>query len=189
VKLEEPPPAAPDDLPATDDVPASHLPATDDLPAAHVESALRAAYSYLSKRERTTVEIARRLQREAFSAETIAQTLAALHDEGTLDDHRFARLFTEDKRGLEQWGRERIRRALIQRGVDPETAAAALDAGGAEVADTAETEQERALSLLRHRFPRPPRSRRDRDRVLGVLLRKGYEPELAVETLSTYARE
>jgi regulatory protein len=159
------------------------------LPEAQIEHALGAAYSYLNKRERTAAEVARRLRREGFSSETIDQTLALLHDEGTLNDLRFARVFTEDKRQLENWGSERIRRALIHRGVDPEAARAVLDAGAGDVGDSSTSERERALALLRRRFPEPPRSRRDRDRALGVLLRKGYEPELAVETLSAYARD
>jgi regulatory protein len=161
---------------------------TDGLPGAQVERALAAAYSYLNNRARTTAEVARRLRREGFSSETIDHTLVLLHDEGSLDDHHFSRLFTEDKRELEQWGSERIRRGLIQRGVDSETVAAVLDSAGGEPGHPSEGERARALALLRRRFPEPPRSRRDRDRALGVLLRKGYDPELAVETLSSYAR-
>ena len=171
MKLEEPPPAA-----------------TDDLPGTQVEHALGAAYSYLNKRERTAAEVARRLRHEGFSSGTIAQTLALLHDDGTLDDQRFARLFTQDKRELEHWGSERIRRALIHRGVDSDTVAAVVAAGDGELDISSGGERERALAVLRHRFPEPPSSRRDRDRALGVLLRKGYELELAVETLSAYAR-
>ncbi len=37
-------------------------------------------------------------------------------EQGYLDDARFARMFVADKRELEQWGRERIRRGLLARG-------------------------------------------------------------------------
>jgi regulatory protein len=164
-------------------------PAIKGVPEAQVERALGIAYRYLNKRERTAAEVARRLGREGFSPETIAQTLALLHDEGTLDDRRFARLFIDDKRALERWGSERIRRVLIQRGVDSNTVALALDAGGGELDSPSESERERALALLHSRFPERPRDRRDRDRALGVLLRKGYEPELAFEALSAYSRD
>ena len=162
-------------------------PAIEDIPEAQVECALGIAYSYLNKRERTAAEVARRLRREGFSPETLAQTLVLLHDQGTLDDRRFARLFIDDKRALDRWGSERIRSVLIQRGVDSDTAAMALDAGGGELDSSSESERERALALLRTRFPERPRNRRDRDRALGVLLRKGYEPELAFEALSAYS--
>jgi regulatory protein len=172
VKLEQPPPAG-----------------TEAVPGAQVELALGAAYSYLNKRDRTAAEVGRRLRREGFSSETVAETLALLHDEGTLDDRRFARLFTEDKRALERWGSERIRRALIERGVDSDTAATVVDAGAGETDSSLESERERALAVLRGRFPERPRSRRDRDRALGVLLRKGYDPELALDALSAYSRD
>jgi regulatory protein len=161
----------------------------EGLAGVNLEHALAAAYSYLNKRERTAAEVARRLRREGCSAETTAQTLALLRDEGTLDDHRFARLFTDDKRALEGWGSERIRRALIQRGVDSDTVAAVLNPGDGEAGNSLESERERALALLGSRFPEPPRSRRDRDRALGVLLRKGYEPELALDALCAYSRD
>ncbi|MBV8991106.1 MAG: RecX family transcriptional regulator [Solirubrobacterales bacterium] len=164
-------------------------PATEGITEAQLESAVRIAYSYLNKCERTATEVARRLRREGFNPQTILQTLALLQDEGTLDDRRFARLFIDDKRALERWGSERIRRVLIQRGVDSDTVDMALDAGGGEQESPPESERERALALLRSRFPERPRNRRDRDRALGVLLRKGYEPELAFEALSAYSRD
>jgi regulatory protein len=111
-----------------------------------------------------------------------------LHEEGTLDDRRFARLFTDDKRTLERWGSERIRRALIERGIDSNTVAAVVDASGGDEGSSSDSERGRALAVLQSRFPERPRNRRERDRALGVLLRKGYEPELALEALSAYSR-
>lgn len=163
-------------------------PAAEDV-GVGVDQALTAAHRYLNPRERTTTEVRRRLERDGFSAATIAQAIAALHEQGSLDDHRFARLFAQDKRELQQWGSERIRRALIQRGVDAQTVAMVLDGSGDVATEPSESEAQRALSVLRRRFPSPPRSRRERDRALGVLLRKGYEFELAVELLTAYGHE
>jgi regulatory protein len=158
-------------------------------PAAAADRALKIAHRYLSRRERTTDEVARRLQRDGVAREVITQTIATLAEAGSVDDVRFARLFTEDKRELEQWGSERIQRALTGRGIDPELAAAVVGGDGEPAAATHEAERERALALLRRRFPEPPRTRRDRDRALGVLLRRGYESELALDALSAYSRE
>jgi len=47
----------------------------------------------------------------------------------------------------------------------------------------------RAVELLRARFPSPPQDRRERDRALGVMLRKGYDAELAIDALAAYARD
>ena len=51
-----------------------------------------------------------------------------------------------------------------------------------------QSELDRAVAVLRRRFPDPPQDRRDRNRALGMLLRKGYESELALDALSAYAR-
>jgi regulatory protein len=152
---------------------------TDD----RVQTALGLAYAYLNRRERTVAEVDRHLQQHRCEPEAIAITLKTLQGEGYLDDARYARLFTEDRRTLDQWGSDRIERTLRDRGIDRELIAEAISTVSAE------GELERAIALLRRRFPEPPRDRRDRDRALGVLVRKGYDSELAVDALSAYARE
>jgi regulatory protein len=145
-----------------------------------LQHALGLAYRYLNRRERTQAEVRQRLEREEIGAATVDDTIATLIEQGYLDDSRFARLFTEDKRQLEQWGSDRIRRSLRERGVDPELIETALSE------QTGESELQQALELLRRRFPQPPVDRRERDRALGVLLRKGYEMELALDALGAY---
>ncbi len=151
------------------------------------ERALQLAYSHLDRRERTASEVREYLRRKGFDPSTAELTLAALTAEGSVDDRRFARLFTADKRELEHWGAERIRRTLLQRGVDPDTVTAAL----VEQSDDTppfQAELARAVDLLRRRFASPPQTRRDRDRALGVLVRKGYEPEIAFDALAALTR-
>jgi len=109
-----------------------------------------------------------------------------LIEQGALDDERFARVFVQDKRALEQWGAERIKRGLAARGIDRELADAAIAERSDDDGGDGDDERDRALALLHHRFPVPPRERRDRERALGVLLRKGYEYELALEALERH---
>lgn len=151
------------------------------------ERALQLAYSHLERRERTTSEVRSFLLRKGFDASTAELTLVTLAAEGRIDDRRFAHLFTTDKRELEQWGAERIRRTLLQRGVDPETVDAALFEQTDQL-EPLQAELARAVALLRRRFALPPHTRRDRDRALGVLMRKGYEPEIAFDALAAFAR-
>jgi regulatory protein len=148
-----------------------------------VERALGIAYRYLNRRDRTVAEVRRHLERAGADEATADETVRTLTDQGYLDDARFARLFAEDKRELEQWGSERIERGLESRGVERELIRAAL------AGLTPESELDRALSLLRRRFPSAPENRRDRDRALGVLLRKGYGSELALDALAVHARD
>jgi regulatory protein len=155
-----------------------------------LQKALDLAYAYLNARDRTVSEVRQRLQRRGVSDELSEKVVEVLGEQGFLDDGRFARLFVADKRTLEQWGSERIRRGLLSRGIDRFLADAALAEAPTTVGDDEESESEldRALALLRRRFPDPPQDRRDRNRALGVLLRKGYESELALDALAAYAR-
>ncbi len=52
---------------------------------------------------------------------------------GHLDDARFARLFAQDKRELEDWGRDRIARALLRRGLESELVEDALPPAAAQL--------------------------------------------------------
>lgn len=140
---------------------------------AALDQALVLAFRHLSRRERTCQEMRGHLERRGVEPGVIDAALHELSEQGYLDDARFARLFAEDKRGLEQWGAERIRRDLLRRGVAGELIAAALEEGSAEA------ELERAVALLQRRLPQPPCDRRSRERALGLLLRRGYGYETA----------
>lgn len=150
-----------------------------------LQSALDAAYRYLARRDRTEAEVRQRLEQAGMANGVLDEAIAILIDQHVLDDERYARLFVEDKRTLEQWGADRIRRTLAGHGIDRELIEQALSAQDLEVGGG---ELERAVELLRSRFPSPPRERKERDRALGMLLRKGYDSEVALDALSAYAR-
>lgn len=151
------------------------------------QRAFELAYRFLARRERTISEVRTHLLRRDIDEVSAAAVIEELAEQGYLDDARFARLFVQDKRALEQWGGERIRRALLGRGIDRELADAALasDDGSREES----SELDRALQLLRQRFPAPPRARRERERALGLLMRKGYDSELALEAINVHGRD
>lgn len=90
-------------------------------------------------------------------------------------------MFVEDKRALEGWGRERIGRALLERGVERDTAQAALAAAP-------DDELARAVALIEGRFPEPPEELRDRERALGMLVRKGFDSDTAYEAVRVCLR-
>jgi regulatory protein len=145
--------------------------------------ALAAAYAYLNRRERTESELRAHLEARELTEDEVQAAVTELTELGYLDDARYASLFVQDKRALEGWGAERIRRGLHERGVDRGLIEAAL------AAEAPEQELDRALELLRRRFPQPPSDRRDRDRALGMMIRKGFDSELALDALTAYAHE
>jgi regulatory protein len=148
-----------------------------------LQHALDVAYRFLGRRDRTVAEVRGRLEADGIDAEVVDGAVAELTRQGYLDDARYAQRFVEDRRSIDAWGAERIERGLLAVGVDPALIAAALgDRGAAEELDA-------ALALLRRRFPRAPAGDRDRDRALGVLVRKGYDLDLAYDAIRAYERD
>ncbi len=146
------------------------------------ERALELAVGHLGKRDRTAAEIRRHLLAKDIGEQAAEDAVAELVRMGYLDDARYARVFAEDRRALDAWGPERIERRLLELGVDREHIAAAIGARDGE------SELEAALELLRRRVRAAPASERERERALGMLVRKGYDLELAYDAVRAYER-
>ncbi|MGH2914844.1 MAG: regulatory protein RecX [Solirubrobacteraceae bacterium] len=153
-----------------------------------LEHALGLACADLNRRSHTVSEVALRLARNGVAEDVVQAAIESLVAANLLDDERFARAFVSDKRELGQWGSDRIRRGLLARGIAPELAAAALEQPVPAWGQEPQSELERALELLRRRFPTAPHDRRERERALGVLLRKGYDSELALDAMAAHRR-
>ena len=148
----------------------------------HLQHALDLAYRYLGRRDRTVAEVRRHLEAKRVEPATIDDALADLHEQGYLDDARFAQRFAEDRRALDSWGADRIERKLRDAGVAAHHIAAALSA------QTADEQREAAIELLRRRLSEPPRDDRGRERALGLLVRRGYDLELAYDAVRAFER-
>lgn len=158
------------------------VPALTDR-AARLQHALDLAFRSLNRRELTVLELRRVLEHRRVEPEVIEEVVIELRREGYLDDGRFATRFAEDKRHLEQWGADRIERRLLARGIDHEVVRAAL--AGCDRA----SELDRALALLRRRFPASPADPKAWRSAYGVLVRKGFDPELASDALRSHAHD
>jgi regulatory protein len=139
------------------------------------------AWRALNRRDHTVAELARILARKRVEPAVIDAVVGELCEQGYLDDARFAHRFAEDRRRLDGWGADRIEQRLRALGV-----AAALVQDAVSTQDH-EGELEAAVSLLRRRFPAPPATPRDCERALGMLVRKGYELELAHDAIRRHA--
>ncbi len=123
------------------------------------------------------------LECKRVEPEAIEHAVSELVTAGYLDDARFAQRFTEDKRHLERWGSERISRDLRRRGVSPELIEAAVSC------QERGQELHAAIEVLTARMPVPPVGDRERDRAWRMLVRKGYEPDLAYEAVRAHGRQ
>ena len=138
---------------------------------------MQLAYRALSSRDRTVAEMRAWLERKRVAPEAIEHAVRELREAGLLDDARFAERYAEDKRSLDQWGAERIQRDLLRRGIPAEIAAG--------VAASRERDLEAAIHLLGERVA-PPADDRERDKAWRLLIRKGYEPQLAYDAVRAH---
>ena len=113
--------------------------------------------------------------------EAIDEVVDELSESGVLDDARYAERFTEDRRELNGWGPERIGLDLSRRGVPAELIEPAL------AARTRNDELEAARCLLSERFE-ALEDDRSRNRAWQLLVRRGFDAELAYDAVRAQAR-
>lgn len=136
----------------------------------------------VNARERTEQELRAFLERRRVESPVIEDAIAEMISLGFVDDTGYARRFTDDRRLLDQWGSERIAADLARRGIDRDTIESAL--AGVERGD----ELQAAIDLLDRRYQTPFGGDRDRDKAWRMLVRRGYEPELAYEAVRRHER-
>ena len=158
-------------------------PPEDALPARRErERAVDLALKAVARRERTVSQLRSVLERKRVEPEAIEGAVEELKASGLLDDARYAQRFADDKRALERWGAERIARDLRKRGIAPEHVERAV------AGQDRKAEVDAALELLRARFPQLPVDDRERDRAWRLLIRRGYEHELAYEAVRAHSQ-
>jgi regulatory protein len=145
------------------------------------DEAYELALDALGRKGRSAAELATWLRVRGIAEQELEEAIGRLTELGELDDARFARRYAEDKRELAGWGAERIRDALLARGITPEDIEAALRH------DSEPDQVERASELLVGRG-RPLDSDAARASALGYLTRKGYSYEIAHEAIRARSR-
>ena len=147
--------------------------------------ALNHAVAMLALRPCSQQEIRKKLLNLRFSAKTADLVLLKLEKEELIDDREFAESWTRFRSGI-RYGSRRIYRELLLKGIDKDTATAAI-----EEIDQNET-MENAISLARKGL----RSRKSTEdlrktgiRVMNGLVRKGYDWETARKAWNTVVSE
>jgi regulatory protein len=144
--------------------------------------ALELAMRAVNARERTEQELRAFLERRELESPVIEDAIAEMLSLGFVDDAGYARRFADDRRLLDRWGSERIAADLARRGIDRDTIESALAGVGRG------DELEAAIDLLDRRYQTPFGGDRDRDKAWRMLVRRGYEPELAYEAVRRHER-
>jgi regulatory protein len=138
-------------------------------------SAKDRALRLLGVRSRSREELRRRLSQAGFPEDEITEALVDLERVGLVDDERFADEVVRWKLSRQGYGHRAALDTLRKAGVDRSVAEQAVAEAGWE------DEEARAEEVGRARLPRlaglPPQSARRR--LVGFLLRRGFEPEVA----------
>ncbi len=147
-----------------------------------LDEALAHCYRHLGSRDHSVAELRARLERAKLEASTIEQALSIVSEQGYLDDTRYARGLIEDRRNIDGWGVDRIRARLQRAGIDGEL----IDELLARF-DTA-AELAAAQALLERRARVSLRGDDERRRAFAILIRAGYDSDVAYDAIRATAR-
>jgi regulatory protein len=147
--------------------------------------AREAALRLLAVRPRSAAELLRRLRMKGYEPEVGEEVIARLRELGMIDDAAFAGLVVRDRVRLRPQGARRLANELRARGVDADTARAAIR-------ETMEGEQTDERELARRAAekwrPRPGEEpARARRRLHGFLARRGFDGDVIREVLDEAA--
>ena len=145
-----------------------------------IKQARALAYRYLSYRDRSERETAEHLRKKGLDEAVVQETLRYLIKAKYLDDRRFAEHWARTRAENKQFGRYRLRRELIGKGLTPDLIDETLDA----LFDTV-----REVDLARACVEKKLRSMQDLDpekkkrRLVGLLQRKGFSSHIIYQVL------
>lgn len=147
--------------------------------------AREAALRLLAVRPRSEAELTRRLRMKGYEPQIAEEVIGRLRELGVIDDAAFAGTLVRDRVRLRPQGARRLANELRAKGVDDETARAAIRET-MEGEDTGERElARRAAEKWRPRTGEEPA--RARRRLHGFLTRRGFDSEVIREILDEAA--
>ncbi|BCB87785.1 hypothetical protein Psuf_050980 [Phytohabitans suffuscus] len=153
-------------------------PAPEREPRDEAERAREICLSLLAVRPRTRAELATALARRGISPEVAVRVLERYDEVGIIDDAAFAHAWVSSRHHSRGLARRALASELRQRGVDADTAGAALD----DLDPDTEAATARALVDRKLRVARGAPEAVFR-RLVGMLARKGYGPGLAIRVV------
>ena len=155
-------------------------PATDEERPRLLKSAEGTVLWHLARREMTVKMLRDKLNAKGkYPKDIIDEMLQKCIDNNWVNDTRYAESFTRSKKEYSKLGKNAIKRELMLKGVDSETAAEA-------VSDIdSESEREAAMELVLKQLPKTVNLEKQKriNRILGMLARKGYPSDIAFSVI------
>lgn len=149
-----------------------------------LQIALKHAYRYLTKRDRTAAEVRTHLEKRETDPASLEAAIAELLELRYLDDERYVQRYVEDRRRLDGWGPVRITQGLRKTGIDKALIAPAIAAVAEESEDDDVT---LATELVQRRFNhRPLDGDKDRQKALRAVIGKGHSLDVAYAAVRAY---
>ena len=149
------------------------------------QEAREVGLAYLSRRARTSHEVAQRLREKAFSEEVVSEVLSELERLRFVDDRAYARRWIEARIDRAA-GALKLAQDLRRKGIAADVINQLLSEYSAQLEDP-----ERAVDLLRKQAWRYRSLERDKAqrRMLGFLARRGYDGRTAWESIEHVWKE
>lgn len=144
-----------------------------------LDMARNVAFRYIGYAPRSRAELEKRLERDAFPPEIVAQVVGEMEGFGYLNDTKLAEDWIADRADRKRYGRTRLAAEMRRKGIDTETVDAAL-----EQIDE-EDEVRRAYEAAKPRWSaldfealNPEEKTAEKRKIAAFLQRRGFQWEI-----------
>ncbi len=144
------------------------------------DGAYQEALRLLTYKQRTRKELSDRLARKGFSTKAVGEALARLASFGYVNDEEYARLWAAGAVERSRFGPIRIEMELRKRGIERDLA---RRAAGEAILDIGEEKLAREVLGAKVSREGLPGDGRDRRRLIGFLVRRGFTRSLAISAV------
>lgn len=146
------------------------IPPTDKEREKLATSAMNSCLWHLNQSPKTRQELKEKLKLKEIPDDIIEETLDRMEELKYLNDEMYTEIFVRNKQDFRSLGKGAIRQELRRKGVEAEIIETALE----EVDEDDERERARNLVLKKMRSTTRLDRKKRSDRLVGMLMRKGY---------------
>lgn len=138
------------------------------------------ASSFCAYQERTQQEVRDKLYDLNVDKDMAEEVIVRLIEENFVNEERFAKLYAGGKFRIKRWGRLKIKRELMLKGLSPYCIRKGMD-------EIEEADYQKSLEYLLEKKEKEEKEKnplKRKDKLSKHLIRKGYEPEQVWELLN-----